>query len=100
MGKVLSWLLLLAVGYLVYKFLVISRRKAERVRQGPADAAGAPPGAGTGAGTGAAPGEDGAAGEPMLRCGRCGVYVPASEALIAGDKHYCSAEHRDADRGG
>ncbi len=29
-------------------------------------------------------------------CARCGVYLPAAEALVAGDRAYCCAEHRDA----
>lgn len=31
----------------------------------------------------------------MVRCARCGVYLPESEAIRAGDDFYCSAEHRD-----
>jgi uncharacterized protein len=94
-GKILTWLLLALAGYLVYKFLVISKRKADRVRQAP------PGGAGPtqqGGGDAGGPGGAAAGGEPMLRCARCGVHVPASEAIDAGDRHYCSAEHRDADR--
>jgi uncharacterized protein len=32
--------------------------------------------------------------ERMLPCARCGVHVPSSEALLAGDEAYCSPEHR------
>ncbi len=35
----------------------------------------------------------------MLRCDYCGTFVPGSEAVGAGGKHYCSARHRDADHG-
>ncbi len=34
----------------------------------------------------------------MVRCNRCGMYIPESEALGQRGRHYCSAEHRDADR--
>ena len=32
--------------------------------------------------------------ERMVRCAHCGVYLPQSEALGAGDKYYCNEEHR------
>jgi uncharacterized protein len=31
--------------------------------------------------------------EPMARCEVCGVYIPISEAVQAGDRHFCSAGH-------
>jgi uncharacterized protein len=33
----------------------------------------------------------------MVRCAHCGTHVPQNEALQAGDKYYCSREHRDRD---
>lgn len=38
--------------------------------------------------------------QDMVTCARCGVHVPASEAVDSGARRYCSAEHRDADRAG
>jgi uncharacterized protein len=36
-----------------------------------------------------------AAAESMLRCARCGMHIPASEALInAAGLAFCSEEHR------
>lgn len=33
--------------------------------------------------------------EPMLQCAHCGVYVPASDAIVAvSGSSYCSEEHR------
>ncbi len=32
----------------------------------------------------------------MVRCARCGLHVPAGEALVKGERYYCSATHRDA----
>ena len=105
MGKILSWLLLVALGYLVYRFLVLSRRKAEREaarRAGAGDGAGdgagrRDDGAGAGRSGGAGPGAPGEIGERMLPCAKCGVHVPASEAVLAGGRAYCCAAHRDAD---
>lgn len=36
--------------------------------------------------------------EDMVRCTHCGVHLPRSESIRAGDKFYCCAEHRDAGR--
>jgi uncharacterized protein len=36
--------------------------------------------------------------EDMVRCAHCGVHLPRSESIRAGDKFYCCAEHRDAER--
>lgn len=33
--------------------------------------------------------------EQMLACSKCGVYVPASEALFRSGKVYCCEEHTD-----
>jgi uncharacterized protein len=33
----------------------------------------------------------------MVRCARCGTFVPQNEALQAGDRYYCCREHRDED---
>lgn len=32
----------------------------------------------------------------MVQCARCGMFVPADEALERDGRHYCSREHRDA----
>lgn len=79
MGKLLSWILLIAIGYAVYRFVVISKRRSEASRRGkPADA------------------KEGATSvETMVRCDRCGVHLPASDAISHSGRHYCSAAHRD-----
>ncbi len=34
--------------------------------------------------------------QPMVRCARCGVHLPATQALTGADgQPYCCAEHRD-----
>jgi uncharacterized protein len=30
----------------------------------------------------------------MVSCGHCGLYLPQSEAVSAGDRFYCCDEHR------
>jgi uncharacterized protein len=33
-------------------------------------------------------------GEDMVQCRHCGVHLPRSESLAAGEARYCSEEHR------
>jgi len=33
--------------------------------------------------------------EDMVQCSKCGVHLPANEALKSGDKFYCSESHKD-----
>lgn len=37
--------------------------------------------------------ENNETGETMLCCERCQVYIPASEAVLRGEKVYCCAAH-------
>lgn len=39
-------------------------------------------------------GRDDAAGEKMVRCAECGVYLPRGESLLENGQFYCCAEHR------
>lgn len=32
----------------------------------------------------------------IVRCTKCGLHVPQSEALVKDERYYCSASHRDA----
>jgi uncharacterized protein len=34
--------------------------------------------------------------QPMVQCARCGVHLPRLDALPAGDRYFCSEEHRRA----
>jgi len=36
-------------------------------------------------------------GGDMVRCSRCGLHVPAIEAVAAGGRWYCCEAHRAAD---
>lgn len=38
------------------------------------------------------------AGEAMVQCRVCGVYLPQQESLKDGPFHYCSEAHRQQDR--
>jgi len=38
------------------------------------------------------------AGEAMVRCDRCGLNVPRSEALADGSRWFCSEDHRRLER--
>lgn len=40
------------------------------------------------------PGPETGSGEPMVSCAHCGVNLPRSEALVAGNRAFCSEEHR------
>lgn len=85
MGKLLSWVVMLAVGFLVWRLIGVLQRKAAR-RAADRDK-------GTGRGTGKAITD-----ERMVQCAHCGVHVPSSEALVVRGQSYCCPEHRDADR--
>lgn len=101
MNRIVFWLVLIVLGYLVWRFVQIAQRKNQRWRdQRRADSAaagsGAPP---SDAAPGGAKGGDTAQlprSEVMVRCARCGVYLPSSDALKKRDQVFCSAEHRDA----
>ena len=89
MGKLLSWVALVALAYLAFRLVAISQRTrdaAERARS--ARDAGA-------AGDGST---RRVAGEMMVQCAHCGVFLPASDAFVDGDRSYCDRAHRDADR--
>ena len=74
MGKLLFWVVVLAVGWFVWSLIRVSQRKQERSRAGLA-----------------APVE-------IVACKHCGVFLPASDALPGPDGPYCSVEHRNAAR--
>lgn len=83
MGKVLTWVLIAAVVWLVWQIVTVSRRRGERAaREAEAlDAKARGP-------------------ERIERCAHCGVYLPASQARRDGERWYCSAEHLAAARRG
>jgi len=36
--------------------------------------------------------------DDMVRCARCGTFVPRSESIREEDRYYCCSQHRDEDR--
>lgn len=36
--------------------------------------------------------------DDMVRCARCGTFIPRDEAIHEGDRDYCCTQHRDEDR--
>ena len=77
MGRVLLWIVVGAVIWFGWRF-------TQRLRAG----VGKP---------GARPQAPGI--EAMVACSRCGMHVPASEAVHgSGGRDYCSVAHRDLDR--
>lgn len=95
MGKLLFWLALVALAFLAMKLAAISQRKREAAQR-----EGAAPGAQpTGARSGASARRAGElAGEMMVQCEHCGVFLPASDAFVDGGHSYCDRAHRDAHR--
>jgi uncharacterized protein len=95
-GKILFWVVILVVAYVVWHMMVASKRRVDRSREaagrdGPDAGQGAAnDGRGSKAGRLRAP-------EAMMQCAVCGVHLPGSEAVYAQGRVYCSAEHRDQD---
>ncbi len=70
--KVLVWIALAVLVYLALRKKITSAQQSSQQ---------APPPAQT------------SAGETMLACATCQVFIPASEAVMRGDNAYCCAEH-------
>jgi uncharacterized protein len=80
-GKVVSWIVLIALVVIGLKFVAIVKRKLSAAqRERPRE-----------------PRPQAPVGELMRPCDRCGVHAPASEMLSARGRFYCCPEHRDAD---
>lgn len=76
MGKLLMWVVLALVALVGWKVWTASQRRIAQSRRTPP--AGAPD-----------------AVESMVRCAHCGVHLPASDAVAADGRVYCSPAHRD-----
>lgn len=77
MGKVLFWIVVIAIGFGVYRLMQIMERKSARDREQRPDPE--------------------AARELVMRCDHCGVHVPASEAITDRGRVFCSEAHRRAE---
>ena len=94
MGKLLGWVLVGLLVWVVWRFMVISKRRAERARGGES--------AGEASGGDASPSSQGGrrdtpvtdkTPEMMMQCVVCGVHLPATEALFSGGRVFCSEAH-------
>jgi uncharacterized protein len=91
MGKLLGWVLVGLLVWFVWRFMVISKRRAERANGGESP------------GPDAAPSSQGGrrdtsvsdkSPEMMMQCVVCGVHLPATEAVFSGGRVFCSEAHR------
>ena len=69
MGRIIFFVLLALAAYLVWKSL---QRAGQRTDPKP------PP----------------VAAQAMVSCAHCGLHLPQADALVAGNRYFCSDEHR------
>ena len=69
MGRIVFFVLLAVAAYLVWKWL-------QRAGRGPDSSQ--PP----------------TAAKAMVSCAHCGLHLPQTDALVVGDRYFCSDEHR------
>ena len=79
------FVVLLVVGVALWALLARSRGSRPGGRRDDRAAAAPPP-----------PGAAGRAAQDMVRCARCGLHLPAADAVQAGGQAYCGAEHASA----
>lgn len=79
--RVLVWFLLAFIVYLALRKKFISNLKSTHSN-----------------GSFASPPAANEAGEAMLACAHCQVFIPASEAVFRNEIAYCSVEHADVSR--
>jgi len=90
MGKIAIWILVVVAVMLVLRLIGTKKRRVDdsSSEAGPRDARRAQE-----------KGERGEArrdsGELMMSCAVCGIHVPASDAVFAHGKVFCSPDHRD-----
>jgi uncharacterized protein len=73
MGRILFFALMAVAAYVGWQWL---RRASGRGGQGPLQT------------------RDAAAPEAMVSCAHCGLHLPRTDALPAGERFFCSEEHR------
>jgi uncharacterized protein len=79
----MKYMLLGVIGFIVVMWVLRTKQdsgKPDKPEVGARKSADIPEGGGT---------------EDMIRCAQCGIYIPASEAIVSqADKVFCSEEHR------
>ena len=101
-GKILFWVVILALAYLAWRWHVGSAGQRRGERGGEAASAKGGPGDREGGRDERSDGPDGdrarlAPPESMMQCKVCGLHLPGSEAVFARGRVYCSPEHRESD---
>jgi len=95
MGKIAALVLVVVAVMLVLRMIGSAKRRADD--SSASAPGGSPPGGGQGdRGDRGDPEVRRDRGELMMSCAVCGVHVPASDAVFAHGKVFCSADHRDA----
>lgn len=74
MGKLIFWVGIIALFWGGARFLSILQRKQEAARLSRA--------------------AEERRQEAVVSCATCGIYIPASEAVMVGKKSYCCPDHR------
>jgi len=69
MGRIIFFVLLAVAAYLVWKSLLRAGRRTDA--QPPAATA-----------------------QAMVSCAHCGLHLPQADALVVGNRYFCSDEHR------
>mgnify|MGYP000258655307 CR=1 FL=1 len=85
MGKILFWAVVI-IGVLFVTRLLANQAANRRPKQDPQ--------------TTSRPKSTETLGKPeeMVRCGKCGVYMPRSDAIKQDEQFWCSTEHAKADQ--
>ena len=95
MGKIAALVLVVVAVMLVLRLIGNAKRRVDDPSAGAAG--GAPAGQGQRErGDRGDPDQRRDNGELMMSCSVCGVHVPASDAVFAHGKVFCSTDHRDA----
>lgn len=95
MGKLLGWVLVGLLVWVVWRFMVISKRRAERANasDSPSDSASGEASASS-RGTRRETTVTDKTPVMMMQCVVCGVHLPSTEVLFSGGKVFCSEAHR------
>ena len=93
MGKLLFWVVVIALVWLAWSFVRVSQRKQEQDARADREN-GSSHRSGRSGSAKAGP----EALEQMVACDRCGVFLPASDAVLGRNGRYCCIEHRNDER--
>jgi|SoiMethySBSTD1v2_1073268.scaffolds.fasta_scaffold4505769_2 uncharacterized protein len=92
MGKIAIWILVVVAVMLVLRSIGTKKRRVDD-----ASSEAGPGGSRRAQERGDRGEERRDSGELMMSCAVCGIHVPASDAVFARGKVFCSTDHRDTD---